>query len=114
MRLTVVQDPSRGRVEFYGRNCYRDASRYCRANGLPPPAKGAPYRGGRKPGAKNISRTVEAEDSTGLPEPVMSYGEIAAELGISWQRVQQIECAAIRKIRRELAKRGITKLEDLT
>lgn len=42
---------------------------------------------------------------------VVSLDEVAAELGVTRQRAQQIEAKALEKVRRKLAARGLT-LED--
>ncbi|MEJ8847677.1 sigma factor-like helix-turn-helix DNA-binding protein [Variovorax rhizosphaerae] len=46
------------------------------------------------------------------PTEALSLGQVAAALGVSKQRVQQIESRALRKLTTELARRGLS-LEDL-
>ena len=43
----------------------------------------------------------------------LTHKQVAEHLGITSQRVQQIEAKALRKLRREFARRGL-RLEDLT
>lgn len=44
--------------------------------------------------------------------PVMSHRQIACVLGISAHRVEEIERRALKKLRREFARRGVTSLDQ--
>ncbi len=43
----------------------------------------------------------------------MSVEEIGEELGVSWQRAAAICASAMTKVRAELARRGVSKVDDL-
>lgn len=92
--------------EFTGKNNYRNARRFAAKHGLPSPVAEREYtRDGRKPGSEG-PRTVKIGNFEF--EPLVTYEELAAELGVSWQRVQAIEKRALEKLREKLEARGFT------
>ena len=52
--------------------------------------------------------TRRARRWSGSMEPAMTLDQVAAELGVSRERVRQIENKALKKLRAALDERGIT------
>jgi transcriptional regulator len=53
-------------------------------------------------------RKYEPRERTEIREPYMTLAEIADIMGMSRERVRQIEVRALGKVKKELYKRGIT------